>query len=66
MRKIELKNFGQIDELREDFMEEEFVVNLVNCEIKERVKVMGFLSGLTFKSGTLKKLNKDEFLVSFK
>lgn len=42
-----------------------FTVNLSKLSIRERLRVIDFLLGLSFKNGTLKKINKDTFKVSF-
>ena len=41
----------------------QFIINLTHTDLKEREKIICFLSGLTFLNGTLKKQNKDEFLI---
>lgn len=40
-----------------------FIINLTNADLREREKIICFLGGLTFLNGTLKKQNKDEFLI---
>ena len=40
-----------------------FTINLSNLSIKERLRVIDFLLGITFKNGLLKKIDKDTFKV---
>ena len=60
--KIKLKKYQDIENLKND-LENEFIINLEECDKKARVRIIDFLSGLAFQKGSLKKINKDEFQV---
>lgn len=42
----------------------DFIINLSNLSIRERLRVIDFLSGLIFKHGKIEKLSSDTFKIS--
>ena len=40
-----------------------FIVNLSNLSLNNRLRVIDFLFGISFKNGSLKKIDKDTFKV---
>lgn len=45
---------------------QEFTINLSSLTIKERIRVIDFISGLTFKNGKIEKIDKDTFKCIYK
>ena len=45
--------------------EREFTINLKNLSVKERLRVIDFLSGLSFNNGYIRKINVDIFKCSY-
>lgn len=45
--------------------EKEFTINVKNLSIKERLRVIDFLSGLTFNNGYIRKIDVDTFKCSY-
>lgn len=60
MKKIKIDVYGELEKIKE-FKENEFIIDLEDCPLKQRERIMDFLSGLTFLNGSLKKLNNHEF-----
>ncbi len=59
---IKLEKYQDIKELR-DNLKNEFVVNLEECDLKAKERIIDFLTGLVFLKGSLKKINKNEYKV---
>lgn len=59
---IKLEKYQDIEKLRVN-LENEFVVNLEECDLKGKERIIDFLSGLVFLKGSLKKINKNEYRV---
>ncbi len=59
---IKLEKYQDIEKLRVN-LENEFVVNLEECDLKAKERIIDFLSGLVFLKGHLKKINKNEYKV---
>ena len=57
-----LKKYQEIYDLCKK--EESFIVDLKELDIKARLRVIDFLSGLTFRHGVLKKLDADTYMFS--
>lgn len=57
-----LKNYQDIYDLSKK--DGGFIVNLKELDIKARLRVIDFLSGLTFRHGVLKKLDADTYMFS--
>lgn len=62
MKKIKLNKYSDLEKLKE-LNENEFIVSLEECENKQRIRIMDFISGIAFLNGSIKKLNKDEFQI---
>lgn len=62
MQVYEIKKYTDIQNI-EMKKNDQFIINLTDTDLKERQKIMCFLSGLTFLKGKFKKQNKDEFLI---
>ncbi len=62
MQVYEIKKYTDIQNI-EMKKNDQFIINLTDTDLKERQKIMCFLSGLTFLNGEFKKQNKDEFLI---
>lgn len=60
MKIIEIKNIDMLKEL-ELKKGEEFIVDFENCKNTDKIKIMYFISGLTFINGSLKKIESDKF-----
>lgn len=57
-----LKNYQEIYDLCKK--EESFIVDLKELDMKSKLRVIDFLSGLTFRHGLLKKISADTYLFS--
>lgn len=64
MNKIEITSFKELETLKDKLQENNFIIDLANCEINERGRVIDFFAGLTFFNGSIKKLTKDEFEIT--
>ncbi len=59
---IKLKKYRDIEKLKNN-LENEFLINLEECDSKTRIRIIDFFSGLVFQKGTLKKISKNEYEV---
>lgn len=64
MNKVEVNSFGELENLKDYLQQNTIVIDLNNCNIKERERVIDFFSGLTFLNGSIKKLSCNEFEVT--
>lgn len=64
MNKVEVNTFGELENLKDYLQQNTIVIDLNNCNIKERERVIDFFSGLTFLNGSIKKLSCNEFEVT--
>lgn len=60
---FELKRYSEIYDIAKD--NNEFTVNLSNLSMRDSLRVIDFLAGLTLKNGKLKKLSVHMFKVSY-
>lgn len=60
MKRMKMNAYGDLEKIKE-IKENEFILDLEDCPLKPRERIMDFLSGLTFLNGSLKKLNNHEF-----
>ena len=61
MNRIEINIFMELEKITDLLHENDIIVNLANCDRNERLRIIDFFIGMTFLSGAIKKLNKDEF-----
>ena len=54
--------YSELEKIKE-LKENEFIVNLEDCSMSQRTRIIDFLSGLAFLNGSLKKINANEFEV---
>lgn len=65
MNKFEIKSFVELENFEGKIKQgNDFIIDLNNCNIKERERVIDFFSGLTFLNGSIKKLSCNEFEVT--
>lgn len=62
MKKIKIDSYSALEKIKE-LEENEFIINLEDCPINQRKRIVDFLGGLTFLNGSLKKMNSNEFEV---
>ena len=62
MQLYELKKFSDIESIKIK-KGDKFIISFENTSIKEKSKILSFFSGLTFLEGTLKKQDKNNFLI---
>lgn len=62
MKKIKMNVYSELEKIKE-LKENEFIVNLEDCSMSQRTRIIDFLSGLAFLNGSLKKINANEFEV---
>lgn len=60
MKKIKMEVYSELEKIKE-LKENEFIINLEDCSVQQRERIIDFLSGLTFLNGSLKKRNNCEF-----
>lgn len=60
MKIVEIKNLDMLKELKV-MKGEEFIVDFENCKNNDKIKIIYFLSGLTFINGSLKKIASGKF-----
>ena len=56
---IILNNYSDIYDIAKE--EREFIVNISKLPIKQRLRVVDFLCGLSFINGSLEKINADTY-----
>ena len=62
MKTIKIDNYKDLEKIvNATYIE--FKIDLQDCELKDKKRVVDFLAGLTCKCGSLKKLSKEEFEV---
>lgn len=64
MNKMEISSFKELESLKNRLQENKFTIDLGNCEVREREKVIDFFAGLTFLNGEICKITKDEFEIT--
>lgn len=64
MKKIELNKFSELEKLGEILKENKIVIDLNNCDMKERIRIIDFFAGITFLNGSLEKLSPNEFKIT--
>lgn len=62
LKKIKIDVYSELEKIKE-FKENEFIIDLKDCSMKQRERIVDFLSGLVFLKGSIKKLNNNEFEV---
>lgn len=60
MKIIKIKEYNDLKELKE-INEKKFIMNLEECILSQKERVIDFLCGLTFFNGSMKKINRDEY-----
>lgn len=63
MEKIKIEKLADLKKYEEKLKENEFLVTLENASNKDKQIIIYFLTGLTFKNGSLKKVKADEYLI---
>lgn len=64
MKKIEINRFGEVEKFEEKLKQEkDFIIDLNNCDIKERIRIIDFFCGVAFLNGKIKKLSPNQFEV---
>lgn len=61
---MKINSYNDVEKLAEMLKEKDVVIDLEDC--KDRIRVLDFISGITFYNGSVKKLTKDTFEVSLK
>ncbi len=64
MNKVELSSYLELEKLKDALQQNTIVVDVSNCNVKERVRVIDFLNGLTFLNGSIKKIKCNEFQIT--
>ena len=62
MKVLKITNYNDVENIK-DYLENDFAVDLENCSISVKRRVMDFLSGLLYQKGKLEKVNKNQFIV---
>lgn len=62
MKTLKILCYGDVVKVS-DYAGDDFVVDLEDCAIGEKKRVIDFLAGLTFLNGALEKRNKNQFIV---
>lgn len=60
MENIKIKNYSDLEKIKE-LNVNKFIINLKDCELKQKERVIDFFCGLTFLHGSMKKINSNEF-----
>lgn len=58
---MKIKSYNDIEKLGNLLKESDLVVDLSECELKTRTRVLDFITGITFYNGSIKKIDKDNF-----
>lgn len=66
MEYIKINNHKDINSLIDLLKKDITTVDVSECSSSDKTKVIYFLSGATFNRGSLKKISKDQFVVSVK
>lgn len=64
MNKVELSSYLELEKLKDALQQNTIVVDVSNCNVKERIRVIDFLNGLTFFNGSIKKIKCNEFQIT--
>lgn len=63
MKKIKINNYEDLKKVR-DIKEDIFIVNLKDCILSHKTRVIDFFGGLTFYHGSIKKLTCYEYEIN--
>lgn len=61
---MKINSYNDVENIAEILKEKDVVIDLEDC--KDRIRVLDFISGITYYNGSVKKLTKDTFEVSLK
>lgn len=62
MKVLKITNYNDIENIK-NYLGNDFIVDLQDCSVPVRIRVIDFLSGLLYSNGKLEKINRDQFAV---
>lgn len=62
MEILKITNYNDIENIK-NYLGNDFIVDLEDCDVSVKRRVMDFLSGLLYLNGKLEKINRDQFAV---
>lgn len=60
MNTIKINSYKDLENIE---IKNDFIVDLTNCEAKDKKRVFDFLCGLTFLNGSISKISKNQFAI---
>lgn len=62
MKVLKITNFNEVENIK-NYLGNDFIVDLEDCGISVKRRIMDFLAGLLYQKGKLEKVNKNQFIV---
>ena len=62
MKILKITKYNDLNDVN-NYLGQDFIVDLEECRMAIRTRVIDFLSGLVYLNGKLEKKNKDQFIV---